>query len=71
MRAAQNARKGGKVGCSVVEAFGRDVKPRVSNMGGCLVLKRLCLRLPLTRLAGWSRKSADCCALRSNSVVGA
>jgi magnesium chelatase subunit H len=29
VRAAKNARKGAAVGCSVVECFGKDVKPRV------------------------------------------
>ena len=27
-RAAENARGGGKVGCTIVEAFGKDVRPR-------------------------------------------
>lgn len=28
VRAAKNARGGGNVGCSVIETFGKDVKPR-------------------------------------------
>jgi len=45
VRAAKNARKGKAVGCSVVEAFGKNVKPRVCGEG-LASCRACCIRCP-------------------------